>query len=478
MNIRLGFVLLAIWAVAIAARQTRLAESMALADSLGPYWVGFRGPWSTTPHAEPYGWLLALPHAILVRLSSSLWSATAGIRCIDALVAPLGAWMAYNQHKRWLPTLMVGTVLALDPNLLDTATSGAEAYQAPVAIALLCVLPRYPYFAATAFVWAVMCHPLAVCAIPFLRAIRWTLGARIWLCVLLVPHVLRLAATGASAASTPQLPTQALVAWAQQGGWTAAWMVLGLLMTMHKRGRLSTGRATVWGLAGVLVAGTYLGYLRDHHLRIWSAPAAAGLSVLPNVVALAPLATQHWPASPEARPGGTRRPGTLGLLHRATTSLLARIDEHEHWVIDGVTFAGPPAIEPGGVWLDLLLHDVSIERLDVADGHQVAVIVTAARGDMRLQSPSEYGMVLVDTQDTWAIWYGTPAAVSAWTQSWCGASRDARTGGAWDGLVLTHPHRGAASVQSWWDCKVPDSTSTPPGTLPDDTLPRLDIAEP
>jgi hypothetical protein len=121
---------------------------MTLGDSLGPWWVAWRGPLQTTPHAPPYGWFLALPYAAILAFARSLWQAEAALLVLHALVAPLGALLAAAQApRRWAPVaaLSVGGLVAVDPGLLDTAISGAEGYLGALWLGILVWAgPRVP----------------------------------------------------------------------------------------------------------------------------------------------------------------------------------------------------------------------------------------------------------------------------------------------------------------------------------------------
>jgi hypothetical protein len=456
--------LVVVTTVAVLARWTTLPWSMALGDSLGPWLVAARGPWSTAPHAPPYGWMLAVPHALVLPFAPDLYSAFAAIRVVDALVAPLGCWAAWRLTHNFGGSLAVGLLLALDPSLLDTATSGAEAYQSPVAIALLTLAATRPRaraesaVGAVAFAWAVMCHPLALMAAPFLLGFRWR--PTFWLLsgLLLVPHLLRL--WTAAPTGTPlewAFPWTAGAAWLQQSGPAALLFGAGTLAGLWHRRLRPFARATIVTLLLTFLAGTRLGYLRDHHLRLPSAPAALGLAALPGPLAL--LSTAFLLKWPEQDPGAARlrRPGTLGLLHRTTTTL-ADTAQAGPLVVDGFRTVHIPAVEPGGVWLDLLLRGVPAENLDVAPTSRVAVLVTGKRDDPIHHAPEAHGLERLDHRDTWSIWLGPPDAVQAWSVADCAAresqsTRRPRVGGAWDGLALVHPERGAASVSSWWTCR-------------------------
>ncbi len=438
---------------------------MALGDSLGPWLVAARGPWSTAPHAPPYGWMLAVPHAVLLPTSADLYSAFAAIRVVDALVAPLGAWGAFRLTRNPWGALAVGLVLALDPSLIDTATSGAEAYQAPVAIAALTLFTtargrwHTSLLTALAFSWAVMCHPLSILAAPILLLHRRRCGVLLATALLLGPHLWRLAThAGDALAPEPRFPWLGLQAWASQSGTTAILFGLGLAAGLVHRRVRPTSAAALAALGLMIATGARIGYLRDHHLRILSAPVAVGLAALPGplgLLAAAPLL--RWPAPDEGR-ARNRRPGTLGLLHRTTTTVLSRRDPSHPLVVDGFRTTRVPAVEPGGVWLDLSLRGVPRTELDRTTDCQIALLLTAPRDATEHEAPAAFGLVPVEHWDTWSIWMGSPEALHAWSTSDC-ADRTAtrarlpRVGGAWDGLALFHPERGAASVDDWWACR-------------------------
>ena len=71
--------LFGLFALAHAARLPGLPIAQVLGDSLGPWWVAYRGALSTTPHAPPYGWGLAATYAPLLAVSGSLWTAITGL---------------------------------------------------------------------------------------------------------------------------------------------------------------------------------------------------------------------------------------------------------------------------------------------------------------------------------------------------------------------------------------------------------------
>ena len=462
---RIGLLLAvaAVWAVAIAARWTRLPEASALGDSLGPWLVGARGPWQTHPHAPPYGWLLAVPHAAILWGAQDLWSAFAAIRVIDAVVAPI-LTLAVARHSRSTARgLAAGLLMALDPGLLDTATSGAEAYQAPVAIALVVLATTAgrarwgPWLAAGASCWAWMCHPLALVVSPLLLRIRWRQapGAVLAGSAVMASHlVYLLRAAGEASSDTPTLPLLALDAWVDQAGPLIVVFALAGLGLWRQRGMLLSIGLSLLLLVG---AGTKLGYLRDHHLRLLSPAVAMGLAGVHPLASLPVLAlTARWPDDPLDRPGGDRRPGSLGLLHKVSAELLAARDPSRPLVVDGVTDHGVLAVEPGGVMLDLWLRGVPASQLDVQSSGDVAVILSGRRRHPWLDSPADHGLQRIGGRDTWSVYLGRPTQLQAWSEADC-ADRAAadrplpRVGGAWDGLAIFHPERGAASVD-WWLC--------------------------
>ena len=465
-HLPLLLLLLVVTGVSVWARWSLLPQSMALGDSLGPWLVAARGPWSTAPHAPPYGWMLAVPHRWILATTHDLYSAFAAIRFVDALVAPLGAWAAHRHTDNFWGALAVGLLLALDPSLIDTATSGAEAYQAPVAIAAVALLVtpsqrNTTLLTAIAFCWGVMCHPLAILAAPILIAHRRLPVVLLCSALGLGPHLLRLWGGAAGALGPdPQFSWGALEAWWDQSG-LAAWLfALALGGALTHRTLRSTALATLLGLALMLVTGSQIGYLRDHHLRILSAPAALGLARLPGPLAMvSAVALLRWPERDEGR-SRDRRPGTLGLLHRTTNAVLTVRDPDHPIVVDGYRTVHVPAVEPGGVWLDLALRGVDTSALDVRPDSSLLVLVTAPREADAHETPATHGLIRADHRDTWSIWLGNAETVSAWSSADC-AERQSngrplpRVGGAWDGLALFHPARGAASVDAWWACRHP-----------------------
>ena len=454
---RLLVLLVTVLLVAVGARWSQLPGSMALGDSLGPFLVAARGPWSTAPHAPPYGWLLAVPHALVLPFATDLYSAFAAIRVVDALVAPIGAWTALRLTGRTGSALSVGLLLALDPGLLDTATSGAEAYQAPVAIALVALATTFrtrgAWLAAVAFPWAVMAHPLSTCLAPLLVRVRWRVAPLLLMAGLLGPHLWGLLHHSPERAP-PALPIGALTAWFTQGQAAAVLFVAALGAGLVIRRTRSLMVPTLASLGLLLLAGTRLGYLRDHHVRLVSAPTAVGLAALPSPIALVGAATAlRWPTG-STRRGAHRRPGTLGLLHTTTTAIAAARPSQRPLVVDGVRTVHVPAVEPGGVWLDLLLRGTPTAALDINDNTLVAVIVTGKRHADVLRSPGTAGLTEVFVHDTVAVWTGTAEDITLWSGTLCTPdSPPPRVGGAWDGLALVHPERGAASVSGWWACQ-------------------------
>jgi len=452
-----------VWAVAVAVRWTRLPEASALGDSLGPWLVAARGPWQTRPHAPPYGWLLAVPHALILSMARDLWSAFAAIRVVDAMVAPVVALAVLRRGRSPWRALAAGLLLAFDPGLIDTATSGAEAYQAPVAISMVVLATTAgrarwgPWLAGGAFAWALMCHPLSLVAVPLLARVRWRRSpAAVWATGLLVlPHAWSLArAAGGAASESPSLPSLAFQAWVDQAGPVVGVFALAALGVLRMpRMRLPVGLGAVL----LVLAGTRLGYLRDHHVRLLSPPLTMGLAAVPGPLSLGAVAlTARWPTNPATRRGGDRRPGSLGLLHKVGSTLLSARTPGRPMLVDGATDHGVLAVEPGGLLLDLSLRGVPPDQLTTTDDGDVVIILSGQRHHIWLDSPASHDLERIGGRDTWTLYMGRPDQLRAWSVADCERRREAgqpapRVGGAWDGLALFHPELGAEAVD-WWAC--------------------------
>lgn len=450
-----GAVAVGVFVVAVLVRWQQLPVASALGDAVGPWWVAARGGLLPTPHAPPYGQLLALPYRALLLGAGSLWSATAGLFVLHAAVAPLATFAVARSGGGPAPAALAGLALALSPGLLDTATSGAETYLAPVWVAAmaLAVACRRPALAGLAWLAAVHNHPLALSTAPLLLALPWTRRSGLALIgpALLLPHVVSLVGQPVGVGGGgPADPLPALWAWIDAEGPGAGLVGVGLAGGLWLPARRRMALATAASLGLLLLLGGALGYLRDHHLRMLMAPAMVGLAgaCVPRlgswgVLVLLPLL--RLPGDPVQRPAQGRRPGTHGLLAEAAPALLAH--RGRPLAVDGVWLSSSPALEPGAVLLDLHLRGAG--DLDV--GGDVALVVSAERAELADLPP---GLTSLHGGDRHRVLVGDEPAVTAWLGALC-ASRVAdgapapRLGGAFDGLVPLHPGLPASRVAAW-----------------------------
>jgi hypothetical protein len=441
------------WAAAVALRQAQLPVASALGDAMGPWWVGARGAWSTAPHAPPYGFALALPHQLCLWGAGSLWEAFARLQLVHALVAPAAGLLAARAGAGPVGAAAVALLAAAHPGLLDTAASGAEGYLAALWVGLGAAAARgpRPLLAAPAFAAAVMNHPLALGALPLLAgapARAWGLTA-----LLLLPSAAQLgqAAPGALDPS-PAAPLAALMAHARQGGPAVLAEAVGLLLLLRRRPR--EGLALLLSLGLVLLLGAASGALRDHHLRLLSLPALAGLAALPRGLGWLPILALRLPPDPVPHEGAARRPGTLGLLTRVAAAVHAGAPRPAF--VQGVVARGPPAVEAGALLLDLRQRGWTAADLS-PDGAWV-LLWTGPRG-----APPP-GLRTLDARDGWAALTGDLAEARAWAAPLCGL---ATPGGAMDGLPALISDARAEHTLAFWPC--PETADPPrhPGAHPE-----------
>lgn len=430
--------------VAVALRLREVDAIVVLADGMGPYLTATASPVNLHPHAPPYGWALYGPYAAVLALASSLRGAAVGLAVLHALAAPLAALCA-GRLGGLGAAVVAGGLVAVDPGLLDTLTSGAETYLAPVWIGLLTWLvlqarerPNLAIGAGLAWACAVMNHPLALATLPLvlLAGPSWRTALGLGLgAAALIPSALGWWHAGGTGLDDGA-PLHALPAWLAQGG-----PVAGLLAVSAVAGLL--GRRTrplalaVWACLALLCgAGVALGYLRDHHLRLLTVPLAACVGGFGHRGVWLGLLCLRWPAShvpPEDKP---HRPGTLGLATALTTAIAELPDPV---LVDGAWVSGTPAAEPSAVLLDLALRGH-----EVGPGGSLVVIVSYRRGQeptwsRRWRRGDRHFLVTED--------HGALAA------SLCGS---ARLGGAWDGLAVLRPETTLDDARAWWSgCEAP-----------------------
>ncbi len=430
--------------VAAALRLREVDAVMVLADGMGPYLTATASPVNLHPHAPPYGWALYGPYALALALAGSLRGAVSALALLHALAAPLAA-LGAGRLGGIGAAAVAGALVAVDPGLLDTFTSGAETYLAPVWVGVVSVLalgarthPALAWGVGPAWACAVMNHPLALCTLPLVGLAgtsRRTAGGLVLGLLLLVPTTWGWLQAGGTGLDDGQ-PLQALPAWLAQGGPVAGLLAVSGLVGLSKARtrRLSVMVLTSAALLGL--AGAALGYLRDHHLRLLTVPLACAVAGFGTRWVWLGVLCLRWPATHVPPPDKPQRPGTLGLATELTTALS---ELPPPVLVDGAWASGTPAAEPSAVLLDLHLRGVP-----VGPGGSLAVIVSYRRGKEppwtgpRLRGDRHF----VVTQDHGAL-----------AEALCG---QARLGGAWDGLAVLRPDTTLEEARAWWSgCASP-----------------------
>jgi hypothetical protein len=220
-----------------------------------------------------------------------------------------------------------------------------------------------------------MNHPLVLCCLPLLVLSDWrsrTVQLSAVLGVLgLLPNLMRW--MGGVEGDTA-IPLDALSAWLQLGG-PASWvLLLAPFAALWTRRRLAL--ATLASAVLLLLAGLWLGYLRDHHIRLLTVPLVLCAVSLRGWWAAVPLLALRLPPSNLPGLDKPHRPGTVGLATEITDTL-------ESWpqpvFIEGVVFEGVAAAEPSTLLLDLHLRGASIGL----GGTEGAIETHARRGGRR-----------------------------------------------------------------------------------------------
>ncbi|MCB9763949.1 MAG: hypothetical protein H6739_29535, partial [Alphaproteobacteria bacterium] len=328
--------------------------------------------------------------------------------------------------------LAAGLLVALDGGLRDTALSGSEGYLAAVWLAAVPLFAaRAAALAPIAWAFAVMNHPLALAALPLalLAPLRRAWPGWVVAAAALAPGVPRWLEGAAALAGGH--PGAALGAWLDQGG-LGAWAVLaGPLVGLSSPRTRKLAAATLLSGALLGAAGARLGYLRDHHLRLLTAPAVMGWAALPGAWPLVVLPLLRLPEDRRPPPGHPFLPGTVGRTTRISHQL-AGIEGP--LLVDGAWLGGTPAAEPGAVMLDLALRGRDLR--DLGPGGTTAVILSYDHGQH----------VVVETfadGDRYAL---VTRDVEALAESLCGR---ARLGGAWDGMAALKPGIRPEEVAGW-----------------------------
>ena len=386
----------AVFALAAWVRLRDLDASVVLSDQIGPWLRALANPVNPAPHAAPYGWALHPPYALCLVVAGSLRGAVAGMLVLQALAAPVASW-----RGDWRAGLTAGVLVALDGGLVDTSIAGSEGYLGAAWVGLAVVALR---IGPLALAMGAMNHPLVLCCVPLLALCdwkqRWVRGSAVLGVLALLPNLPRWLE---GAAGTPGSPWDAVPAWLEQGG-PAAWVLLvAPLVALWKQRRLAL--STLASLVLLLLAGLWLGYLRDHHLRLLTVPLALCAASLPGWWALLPLLAARLPESRSPEADKPHRPGTLGLANQVASEVAA-------WpppvFVEGVVFEGGAAVEPSTLLLDLHLRGVPVGL----GGSEGALVTHERRGGRR--------------------WTLEPQPV--WSELCAG-----QVGGSWDAMAVIAP---------------------------------------
>ena len=395
-----------------------------------------------------------MPYRLAWGSSSSLWDAVGVLQVFHALVAPLTFLVVLRlRSMAVLAATLAGLVVALDGGLLDTARSGAESYFSPLWVGVL-LFARLnsdrvwgPGLAWGALAMAVMNHPLAICAVPFLWGLPLrTHPGRVGLLIgglMLAPHALGGMFSHSGGSGGLELgAVEALDAWLKEGG-VAAWvLMLAPICALARPKSRWIGGATLASLVILFGLGMGLGYLRDHHLRILTIPFAACLVALPGRWVLLVVLALRIPDAKVQPEGVPPRPGTLGMTTGLAAELL-RADLVSPFYVDGAWVSGGLVAEPSAVMLDLHLRGIPLEKLGA--GGDVAVLVSSRRGELGKAPKSK---LLSRGDHHWLVLNPEPLPL------FC--EQGVRLGGAWDFMALAHPQQSTESLNAWYPSCVSD----------------------
>jgi hypothetical protein len=445
---------LALWGVAAWVRVRDVDAVMMLADSVGPYWVA-AAHWVGAGHTPLYGWGMSPPYSLALGVGDSLAGAAMVLLVLHALVAPLVYGLVRAvRPERWMAATAAGLLLALDPGLVDTAISGAKGYLAAVwlGVGVWALVGGKGNLSAAlgggALAMAGMNHPLALSGLVFLglRDLRKRDGqlAAVVALGLVGPHVLGLLGQPLTASGGAQgAPGEVFSSFLLQGGRCAALVLVAPLIGLTCRRTRRLAVATLCMAVLLLGGGIWLGYLRDHHLRLLAVPALGCLAALPARWGWLALLALEIPAVRSPPADHPHRPGTVGLA----TRIARDIDElglDRPLVVDGVWVSGTPAADPSAVMLDLWLMGASPDSL--APGGTTALVVSVDRPQQNAVTAALAG------------WQGTRRAVGDthfvvtegakdFAQALCLV--EPRFGGAWDAMAVLHPALTVDQVRHW-----------------------------
>ena len=403
----LAGVLAAVYALALWARLPAVEGASLGSDAITMFtraWSLDWGHWPRPPNPEAgYAlWLWVWP---LVKVATSLKALFTLRFAQGALIAPLGAWAAARlaPHNKPLAALLAGTLLALDPGLIDTLVVAFRGYGAPelAALTLLALTfgPRGRLLALASALLALGQHPyglgVAVGATAALLVSTRDRDERIRLLilagVLLTPRLLRTAqladcgqgpwvclstiATGSAEPDTARLD----ILWRAVHDrfaveWGPLWMMLPVGLLLAPRRDRRPWALLLVGLGAILVLGLSLSTFRSYHLRIFAAPIAilvgAGLCRWwpLGLAALAWTALRWAPLPPPVEdPGAPAR----------ADALAARLLEAPGplWV-DAAYFDRPVGLEPAPIVLAALLQGADPARFSPTPTARLALLTS------------------------------------------------------------------------------------------------------
>ena len=413
-----------------------------LQDGVGPFWAAIRA--DGRPHSPGYGLGLLVPYGAVVWCSSSLWSAVGLLGWAHAALAPIASWCAFHAGRgNWAIAALVGVLVAQDAGLVGSFLSGAEGYLAPLFVAV-CACGRGS-LAWLAFAFAVSNHPMAACSLPLVLWRRnFNRGALpgMALAAAMVAHQFYgIDAPGVPGGQIGQALDAALRA---SGGLLMVAAAGPLLALASKEGRGLGAR--VIASAGLLaLAGLWLGYLRDHHIRLLLVPALAcwgSLQARGWWVALFGFVPVDQESLPPEDPG---RAGTLQLTQSVGDAIAA---EARPVFVDRLWVSGGPGLEPSAVMLDLHLRGWDGAMISTSGS---AVIVIAA-DPVDLAQMGCSGRLMREGHG-YRVCRGPVEAARRWSLTVC--DQGGRVGGAWDALSVLNPDTQTEDLGAWWACVEP-----------------------
>ncbi|MGB0638374.1 MAG: hypothetical protein ACPGTU_03505 [Myxococcota bacterium] len=432
-----------VFGIATWARLRGLPAFSALHDALGPYWAAIRMDGRT--HAPPYGPLMLISYIPATQFSQRLWDAVQIVGVQHSFVAVFASMASLRLWpKRLGLALLLGSLVALDPGLIDTAVSGSKGYFTATFVSLLLVF-RGPWVW-VCWAFAVSNHPLALCAAPLvvsgetLKKTHW--GGILFFSVATLHQALNWSSPGVGSGPSMDPIGMALGGYIEQGGVLGGLVLLGPIAGLLNRSTRKFAIRILVGFGVLLLVGAAIGYLRDHHVRFFTVPALLCWGALPGRLSLVLLALVRIPPHPVFPAGLVARETTIGLAHRVVEKIAV---EQPPFIVDGAWLSGGPSVEPSAALLDLYLRGFGAAELN-ADG-DVVVIISAERDAFPISE--QFGRT-IDQGDRYQVVRANQLEVLEWSNTVC--ANGAKLGGAWDGLSVISPETDAGMVRAWWAC--------------------------